>query len=125
MLNQTKVTIKKGTAATTILVDEKNSTAVSIVIGDTGVTANASGEKLVKAGTPVKGDLKNRNTPFTVAADGTGAVGVILHDVYVTDGKANSQAVIFGIVDISKVESDVATMLTAAEANLKMIQVIK
>lgn len=125
MLNQTRVEKFAGSTRKTILVDEMNSTALSCVVINTGVSANNEGKKIIKAGTPVAGNLQERNTPFTVAADGTGAVGVILHDVDVTAGEANSQVVIFGFIDISKLESDVVTMAKAAADKLKMIQFVK
>ena len=94
------------------------------MVSDTGVSEEG-GRKLIKAGTPVAGDLQNRQTPFTVAADGTGAVGVILHDVDVTKGTANSQVVIFGFIDVSKLDETVVPMVTAAADKLKMIQFVK
>ena len=127
MLNQTGVTTGSFAAPEkNILVDELNSTAVSIVVANTGVTADSEGKKIIKAGTPVYGSLRARNTAFTIAgASGAKPAGVILHDVDVTSGNANSQIVIFGTIDVSKVESAVATTLIAAEANLKMIQLIQ
>ena len=124
MLNQSEVTRRQGTTRKTILVDEFNSTALSCMVSDTGVSEE-NGRKLIKAGTPVAGDLQNRQTPFTVAADGTGAVGVILHDVDVTKGTANSQVVIFGFIDVSKLDDSVVPMVTAAADKLKMIQFVK
>ncbi|MBP3920475.1 MAG: hypothetical protein J6D28_02805 [Bacilli bacterium] len=129
MLNQTGVTKVSGTTRKTILVDEMNSTALSIVVGNTGVNAGADGKKIIKAGTPVTGSLTERNTAFTVAKDSDGnnnAVGVILHDVDVTNGEANSQVVIFGFIDISKLDSDVVELLTeAAKKSMRMIQFVK
>lgn len=129
MLNQTGVTKVSGTTRKTILVDEMNSTALSIVVGNTGVNAGADGKKIIKAGTPVTGSLTERNTAFTVAKDSDGnnnAVGVILHDVDVTNGEANSQVVIFGFIDISKLDSDVVALLTeAAKKSMRMIQFVK
>lgn len=125
MLNQSTVKTTIGTTRKTILVDEFNSTALSCMVSNTGVEANSKGRKIVKAGTPVAGSLTARETAFTVAADGTGAVGVVLHDVDVTEGTANSQVVIFGFIDVSKLESDVVTMVNAAAAKLKMIQFVK
>lgn len=129
MLNQTGVTKVSGTTRKTILVDEMNSTALSIVVGNTGVNAGADGKKIIKAGTPVTGSLTERNTAFTVAKDSGGnnnAVGVILHDVDVTNGEANSQVVIFGFIDVSKLDSDVVALLTeAAKKNMRMIQFVK
>lgn len=124
MLNQSEVTRRQGTTRKTILVDEFNSTALSCMVSDTGVSEEG-GRKLIKAGTPVAGDLQNRQTPFTVVADGTGAVGVILHDVDVTKGTANSQVVIFGFIDVSKLDDAVVPMVTAAADKLKMIQFVK
>ena len=124
MLNQSEVTRRQGTTRKTILVDEFNSTALSCMVSDTGVSEE-NGRKLIKAGTPVAGDLQNRQTPFTVAADGTDAVGVILHDVDVTKGTANSQVVIFGFIDVSKLDDSVVPMVTAAADKLKMIQFVK
>lgn len=125
MLNQTGITTKEGMTRKTILVDEKNSTAFSCKISNTGVDADANGKKIVKAGTPVVGDLTLRDTPFTVAT-GDDATGIILHDVDVTAGVANSQVVVFGFIDISKLESDVVTKLTVnIKKALNMIKFVK
>jgi len=127
MLNQTGVETRTyGAPEKNILVDEKNSTAVSIKISNTGVSADSDGKKIVKAGTPVYGSLTARETAFTISGSaGAKPVGVILHDVDVTSGTKNSQIVISGIIDVSKVETAVATALTSAVADLKMIQIIK
>lgn len=127
MLNQTGVETRSyGAPEKTILVDPLNSTAVSIEVANTGVTADSEGKKIIKAGTPVYGSLRARNTAFTISGEqGAKPAGVILHDVDVTSGKKNSQIVIFGTIDVSKVDSAVAAILIAAEANLKMIQLIQ
>lgn len=126
MLNQTGFETKSYNTRKTILIDPQNSTALSCMVSDTGVTAGADGKKIVYAGTPVYGDKLKRNTPFTVSAPSgqTGAkpVGVILHDVDVTNGPANSQFVIFGTIDVSKITTTTAVKLKAAESDLKMIQ---
>lgn len=127
MLNQTGVESNVyGAPEKTILVDEFNSTSVSIVVANTGVSAGDDGKKIIKAGTPVYGSLRARNTAFTIAGSaGAKPAGVILHDVDVTAGNANSQIVIFGTIDVSKVDATTATTLIAAEANLKMIQLVQ
>lgn len=131
MLNQTGFESKSYNTRKTILVDPENSTALSCMVSNTGVTAGADGKKMVMAGTPVYGDKLARNTPFTVTAPTpeTGKpaakpVGVILHDVDVTNGPANSQFVIFGFIDVTKIDTATATKLKAAEADLKMIQLV-
>ena len=125
MLNNPKVSITHGTNRKTILVDEFNSTALSCVVANTGVEADSNGKKIIKAGTPVTGDLTERNTPFTVDKTGANPVGVILHDVDVTDGNANSQVVIFGFIDISKLDDEVVGVITTAAPKLTMIKLVK
>ena len=127
MLNQTGVETRSyGAPEKTILIDPLNSTSVSIKMANTGVTADSEGKKIVKAGTPVYGSLTARGTAFTISGEsGAKPVGVVLHDVDVTAGTANSQIVIFGTIDLSKVDSSVASTLASAAANLKMIQVIQ
>lgn len=128
MLNQTGITTKVAGTRKTILVDELNSTAFSVVVDATGVSADEDGKKILKAGTPMLGDLKNRNAAWKMEA--TNPNGILLHDVDVTglsSGKTrNAQVVVFGFIDVSKVESDVQAMLTSSvEAKLKMIQFVK
>lgn len=124
MLNQTGFTTKSYNTRKTILVDEFNSTSMSCMVTNAGVTADPeTGKKMILAGTPVYGDLLERNTPFTVSGTGT-PVGVILHDVDVTSGQANSQFVIFGFIDVSKLDETVAAKLKAVKDNLKMIQLV-
>lgn len=127
MLNQTGVTKKSfGYGEKRIIVDELNSTAFSIVVANTGVTADAEGKKIIKAGTPLYGSLTARNTAFTISgAEGAKPVGVALHDVDVTAGNANSQILVAGFIDVSKVDSSVVTALTNAEANLKLIVLVQ
>lgn len=114
MLNQSEVKVTSATTRKTILVAEEMAVAFSCKVSDSGVSTS-DGKKVVKAGTPLAGDLTARETAFTVAADGTGAVGLLLHDVDVTSGTKNAQVLVFGFVDISKLESDVVSMVQAAE----------
>lgn len=131
MLNQPNVKTMQGITRKNILVDEQNSTALSCMVSNTGVQA-VEGKKIIKAGTPLAGSLTNRNTPFTVAKDtessGTftsDAVGIVLHDVDVTAGNANSQVLIFGFVDVTKLDESVVALLTdAAKKNMRMIQFV-
>lgn len=128
MLNQTGVTTNSyGYGEKRILVDEVNSTAFSCVVANTGITADSEGKKIIKAGTPLYGSLTARNTAFTVSTEVQGAkpVGVALHDVDVTAGNANSQVLVSGFIDISKVDASVRSTLVSAEANLKLIVLVQ
>ena len=66
-------------------------------------------------GTPADGD---KITVDFTAAYNTAPVGVLLHDVDVTAGDDNGALLIFGFVDLNKVDSSVVTTLVAAQSAL-------
>lgn len=127
MLNQSGVTTTSGLARKTILFDTQLFFALPVIISNTGVEADASGKKIVKAGTPIVGNYQDRDTPFTVAKDAEGsnnAVGVLEHDVDVTNGNANGSCIAFGFIDVSKLDKSVIGLLTpAAMENLNAVGV--
>lgn len=120
MLNQTG--IKKTTygGPVQILFNVQNQVSVGIRVDD-AYSVTRDGRKIVPAGTPLSGDLTARNTAFVQAKDATSAgndgkaaTGVLLHDVDVTDGDANGTLLIWGFVDLTKVDSTTAALITAA-----------
>ena len=106
-----------------VLLNPDNAFEIGVQVGNTGVTANADGKKIIKAGTPVGGTvsvLKTRNTILTVtntSSNGTNAQGVLRHDVDVTNGNANATLIVRGEVDSSKCP----TIVTEAETALTHI----
>lgn len=76
---------------------------------------DVDGRKIVKAGTPITIDLTD--TSKNVAAATTTCNAVLLHNVDLThvndNGAANGTALVFGFVNLNRVESDVATKLDA------------
>lgn len=119
MLNQTG--IKKTTygGPVQILFNVQNQVSVGIRVDD-AYSVTRDGRKIVPAGTPLSGDLTARNTAFVQAKDATSAgndgktaTGVLLHDVDVTDGDANGTLLIWGFVDLTKVDSTTAALITA------------
>ena len=117
MLNQTG--IKKETYGSTnqILFNVEPQVSVGIVVDDSvQATANSLGKKIVKAGTPLTGDLTNRLTPFTAAKAGSASEasdGVLLHDVDVTTGDANGTLLIFGFVNLDRIDETTQGKLTS------------
>ena len=95
-----------------IMIADSEMISLGVQIANTGVEADSNGKKIVKAGTPITGDLRKRNTAFTVTSTNN-AVGIVLHDVDVTAGTENGVIVIFGVVDLEKLESDVQSKITA------------
>ena len=113
MLNQTG--IKKTTygGPVQILFNVQNQVSVNIRVDD-AYSVTRDGRKIVPAGTPLNGDLTARNTSFVKAVDTTHpATGVLLHDVDVTEGDANGTLLIWGFVDLNKVDSATAALITA------------
>ena len=119
MLNQTG--IKKETYGSTnqILFNVEPQVSVGIVVDNSvQATANSLGKKIVKAGTPLTGDLTNRLIPFTAAkadsaSEASDAVGVLLHDVDVTTGDANGTLLIFGFVNLDRIDETTQEKLTS------------
>lgn len=85
-------------------------------------SADANGKKIAKAGTPININLESRQSPVSAPAaggSGTSAVpmnAVLLHDVDVTDGNANGTALIFGFVDLNKIDSTTQSAISTAKA---------
>ena len=115
--------MKTTTFETTKDIVIKRDYAVGCQVGDTGVTADESGRKIIKAGTPVGGAtdvLKNRDTVLTVTnCDGIGgqAQGVVDSDVDVTAGTANAALLVRGVVDLKKLDASL-TINGKAQAQL-------
>ncbi len=91
------------------------------IIKATGVTAGTDGRKVVKAGTPLYGDIEKRDTGFTVSAESGNPTCILLHDVDVTAGDENGTIVLAGCVDLLKLDASVKTAVASAKANLPRI----
>lgn len=92
-----------------ILANVEHQWSVGIVVNKSAGTT-VGNRTIVKAGTPLTGDINNRTTAFTKAT--SSAVGVLLHDVDVTDGNNNGTLLMFGFVNTNRLDSDVKTLLT-------------
>ena len=108
--------IKKETLAAPqqILFNVQNQMSVPILVDKTMASVTVDGRKVVKAGTPLRGDLTARGTAFKAAVDTTApAVGVLLHDVDITDNNANGTLLIWGFVNLDRLDSATASKITA------------
>lgn len=128
MLNRSGITKTTATAPTQILADVDNQFAVGCIVPATmQATANDGSRKIVKAGTPLKIDLSNLQTPAAApttnpaSASGTTASdmnAVLLHDVDVTGGNANGSALVFGFVNLNRIDATTAAKLKAGTFGL-------
>lgn len=132
MFNNTGITKVTGAAPVQILFNVQNQVSVSIVVDD-AYSVTRDGKKIVPAGTPLSGDLTARATAFVKAKDATAAgndgkaaTGVLLHDVDVTNGDNNGTLLIWGFVDLNKLDSATAALITATrKSEMKNITFLK
>lgn len=126
--NRTGIRHEVYNDVTQILLDPALKYTMGIVVSDdAGTEDGTTKKKIVKAGTPLTGNLDARTTPFTKAnSDGSDVVGVLLHDVDVTTGDANGEIVIFGFVNMNRIDSTVQSELnTNVQKGMPMIKFIK
>lgn len=125
MLNNTGFTREKLGNTQQILFAVDHQVSMSIVVDQSAGADQPYGKKIVKAGTPLTGDLDDRTTPFTKAT-GADAVGILLHDVDVTVAENNGTLLIFGFVNQNRIDEETQKLLTADVAGaLPMIKIVK
>lgn len=106
------IKIKSAVNVNQILFYTDPQVSVGVVVDD-AASVTENGRKIVKAGTPLSGDLTARNTAFVKAADTTNpATGVLLHDVDVTDGDNNGTLLVFGFVNLERLDTATAALIT-------------
>lgn len=129
MLNQTGV--RKETYGNTnqILFAVEHQVSMGVVVSKALGVAEGT-KKVVKAGTPLTGNLDARTTAFTAATAGSSteasnAVGVLLHDVDVTTGDANGTLLLFGFVNTNRIDATTkAKLIDTVKAAMPMIKFV-
>lgn len=129
MLNQTGV--RKETYGNTnqILFAVEHQVSMGVVVSKALGVAEGT-KKVVKAGTPLTGNLDARTTAFTAVTEGSSteasnAVGVLLHDVDVTTGDANGTLLLFGFVNTNRIDATTKAKLTdTVKAAMPMIKFV-
>ena len=86
-------------------------------VTNTGISADSDGKKILKAGTPLYGDITKRGTAFVKATTTEGvsnATAVLMHDVDVTAGAENGTIILAGCVDKLKLDTATQELITSA-----------
>lgn len=80
-------------------------------IGNTGLSADSDGKKIIKAGTPVGNlttDVLLDRTAVLISTNdstnGAKSQGVLVHDVDVTNGNATGTVAFMGVIDLAKTD---------------------
>lgn len=115
MFNKSGVSKTSMTGPVQILANVELQASVGCIVPQSlGVTVGA--KKIVKAGTPLHINLESLNTAATAVASGSALNAVALHDVDVTAGSANATALIFGFVNLNRIDTTTAATLATARA---------
>lgn len=100
-----------------ILIAPELAFSIGCVVSNTGISA-VNGRKILKAGTPVGGADVLTNRQAVLSQNTEAPVGIVLHDVDVTDGDENATLVLKGQVDLLKLEDDVKALVETAKEKL-------
>lgn len=118
MLNKSGITKTTAVNVNQILLNVEHQVSVGCVV-------KKDATAIVPAGTPIKIDLKNLQTPAEIAdADTHEMNAVLLHDVDARTANANGTALIFGFVNLNRLASDVETKIDTALTNASASKLI-
>lgn len=127
MLNRSDISETNMTAPKQILANVELQSSVGCIVNQ-ALGVQVGDKKIAKAGTPIKINLMKLQTSAVKADGSTPMNAVLLHDVDVTNGNANGTALIFGFVNVNRVDVDVNAAITTAANNVaasKQITFIK
>lgn len=98
-------------------------------IGNTGVTADDKGRKIIPAGTPVSGGnflLDGTVVLQPAKSSDTNVVGVLSSDINVTGGNVDATVYVAGSINLSALSSDLQSLYTdAVKAQLPHVIFLK
>lgn len=121
MFNNSGIKKTVGYNTTQILFDVDNQKSVGVVVASANKTEGeaVNGHTILRAGTPLTGNLTTRETGFTKAnVDGSDVVGILLHDVDLgpvgSETNANGTLLIWGFVNLERVGTKANSLLVAA-----------
>lgn len=111
-----------GVRKTIMIGQESFYIALPAQVTNTGIEADSNGKKILRAGTPLHGDITKRDTAFVKATTTSGdagakssnAVAVLLHDVDVTNGANNGNIVLAGCIDLLKLDTATKALIDDA-----------
>ena len=127
MLNQTGISKVTGAAPEQILFNVQNQMAVSIKVNkSTAGYVTENGRKILKAGTPLAGDLANRATAFTdgVTAGTKGVFTVQITTAFVADEKITIEGVDYTCKSTESVTDKQFAGSTAAEQVTSLLKMV-
>lgn len=123
MLNKSGISKVALTSVNQILANVEMQAAVGCVVPES-IGVSEGGKTIAKAGTPIKIDFTNLQTEAQLANGTVVMNAVLLHDVDVTGASANGTALIFGFVNLNRVDSVTQGKITTAQSASGISQLI-
>lgn len=111
MLNRSGVTKTTLSAPKQILANVDLQSSVGCIVA----AAVGGVSEISKAGTPIQIDFTDLQKPAVLATADVAMNAVLLHDVDTTKGDANGTALIFGFVNLNRLDEDVVTLVETAQ----------
>lgn len=110
-----------GTDKHILIANNSYMVTLPAVILQQGSIEDIYGKRIIKAGTPLSGNIKKRQLGFKELGLEETPSCILLHDVDVTDGDSNGTIVIAGVVDLLKLDEGVVSKIQANETKLPRI----
>lgn len=122
MLNKSGIVKTKYSAPTQILANVDLQYSVGCVVPESLGTLK-NGRKIVKAGTPIKVNFQDLTEPAKMASPADPMNAVLLHDVDVINGNNNGTALIFGFINLLRIDQEVRELinLNSSQSTNKLI----
>ncbi|GAK47716.1 hypothetical protein LOSG293_110320 [Secundilactobacillus oryzae JCM 18671] len=104
---------------TDILIDDRNATTLSGMVDDPSLTADADGQKYLRAGTLLTSNKDFANTDdgsavLTPTTDASKAQGILRNDYNIVEGAQPASIIVAGTVNIKRMDDETAKLYTAA-----------
>lgn len=113
MFNKSGIRSNAIASTKQILANVEMQASVGCIV-PTSIGVSEDGKTIAKAGTPIKVDLSNLQSEVALATGSVPMNGVLLHDVDVTGASANGTALIFGFVNLNRIDSVTQGKITTA-----------
>lgn len=113
MLNRSGVTKKSFSSVKQILANVEFQESVGCIVPKS-LGISEDDKTIAKAGTPIKIDLSDLQEEVELATASVAMNAVLLHDVDVTQGAANGTALIFGFINLNRIDATTQGKITTA-----------
>lgn len=127
MFNNPRITKQSATVDNQMVINSMPHKAVGCRVPASAANGtDGLGRPIMKMGTPLTGDLTDRQTPMTVTPADAMPTGLLIHDVPLDGGDGNGSLLIDGGIILEYVDEDIQTLIKATSvvddgSNIKVL----